>query len=175
MKIRPGRNSGYTLPEITMASALMIISLGVILNTYLYSQRYFQAGTAQIIAAANARKAFRRMSNDIRKAQLVTIYNNYGTSPVAGTTGNYIEIDFPTGNDVGYYLNANNEIKYVPNLTADNKGSQSDDTLIADHIYGSNIFLDISGVISMAFSGFSTCKGPGYHATDIGTYVKPRN
>ena len=176
MKKKICNNNGYTLPEIMMASALMLISLGVILNTYRYSNRNFQAGTAQIIAQGNARKAFRRITSDIRTASSVTIYDNYGAGATASNPGNYIEIDLPIDPDVGYYFNASNEIKYIPDISSDNQSSESDDTIIATNIYGANIFQNNSGVISMAFSGFSACSSyPGYHATDIGTYAKPRN
>ena len=176
MKKKIYNNKGYTLPEIMMASALMLISLGVILNTYRYSNRSFQAGSAQIIAQGNARKAFRKISSDIRTASSATIYNDYGAAPVVTNPGNYIEIDLPANPDVGYYYFPDGTIRFIEDLTADDPTMIADDIIIADNISGANIFQDNGGVISMAFSGFSTCSFyPGYHATDIGTYAKPRN
>lgn len=167
-------NSGFTLPEMVITLGLIFISLGVVLNTYLYSERYFKAGTSQVIAVGNARAAFRKISNYIRRAVSVSIYKNYGPTPSVSNPGNYIEIDMPAGADVGYYLNANNQIRYIPNLAADNKSTESDDILIATNIYGSNIFKDNGGIISLAFTGFSAF-GPGYHGVDVRTYAKPRN
>ncbi len=168
---------GFSLIEIMIASVILVLALGIFLSLYTMGQRFFKGGMKQIEVVRDARSSLTRMSRDIRSAQSVQIYDDY-TSPTGNTQGNYIEIFIPSGNDAGYYLNSQGELRYIADLNSDNPASEADDKKIADEVVdvsGSGIFNSGNIAIEINFRIRDNYAKDGYQGIDISTRVEPRN
>jgi len=160
-----------------IASVIMVLAFGIFLSLYTMGQRFFKAGLKQIDVVREARGSLARMSRHIRSAQSIQIYDDYA-SPTSSTRGNYIKIFIPSGNDVGYYLNSQGELRYIANLNTDNPNSEADDEKIANEVVdvsGLGIFNSGNIAIEINFSIRDNNAKDGYQGIDISTRVKPRN
>lgn len=165
---------GFTLIEMIIASAIMVIVLGMLLSLYAMGQRFFKAGMNQMDVVRQARDSLERISRHIRSAESIQIYDDY-SSPIAGTLGNFIKITIPGANDVGYYLNNQGEFRYIDNLATDNPDSEADDKKIADEVVSTNIFNSGGLAIEINFSIRDDYAKDGYQGIDLWTRAKPRN
>lgn len=165
---------GFTLVEVMIASAIMVVALGMLLSLYAMGQRFFRAGMNQIDVTRDARASLERISRHIRSAESIQIFDDY-SSPTAGTQGNYVEIIIPGANDVGFYLNNQGELRYIDDLSIDNPVSEADDEIIADEVVGVNIFSSEGIAIEISFSIRDACARDGYQGIDLWTRAEPRN
>lgn len=75
------RNRGFTLVELQVASAIVLITLSAVLALYLFSWRSFTIGNTFLDVYANSRNASGWLTRDIRcSAQVESSYASGGTT-----------------------------------------------------------------------------------------------
>lgn len=109
--------AGFTLPEVTITSAIMVIIMGGVMALNLFSARS-ASGVSRMLQINSQAHVLAVMAQDIRSAQTVSVNNSKGASfvPIAWGTeqkGNALCLTVPNGstnNTVYYYVDGNNQL-----------------------------------------------------------------
>ncbi|MDB6037184.1 MAG: hypothetical protein JWM99_1025 [Verrucomicrobiales bacterium] len=97
------RSRAFTLPEIMVTSALLLMVVAGMLTGHLFGIRMFQITKAKLGASDDARRAVGELINDIRSGKIIKV----GT----GTISNFTEVGFgarEAGSAIQIYGNATN-------------------------------------------------------------------
>lgn len=166
-------SKGFTLPEILIASVIIVFVFLVVLEVYLIGERLFRTGSSHAHVLMDAEVVAEKITRHIRSANSIDIYDSYGSSPTPATQGDYIKIYTSSGN-MGYYL-SNGRIKFIEDLSSDITSSEADDRELADNVAGADIFDGSGGVIAVSFSVRDDYTLDGYQGIDISAKAEPRN
>ena len=172
MKLKIKDSRAYTIMEMTVASALLILVALSIAMLFIIGMRMFERGVGQTNIQRRARVALDKISRDIRNSATARILNSY-TDRTVSMQGDYIEV----GNE-GYYFSGTN-IRFVNDLVADNQASEADDKPVVDgagKVGVANIFRnDGNDMITIEFSVTDQSISRGNQSADFITSVYKRN
>ncbi len=137
------RQPAFTLPEVLIASTIMIMVLAGVLACQAFGMRLFQLSKAKLGASDDARKAINLLSTEIRAAKTIKIGNsNLGLSdftecaPGQLQVGSAVQIYGTTNTNsfVLYYRNSNsNQLQRTDSAT-------KTPTVVASYITNSTPF-----------------------------------
>ena len=106
--------AAFSLPEVMIAMAVLVVVLGGVLSIHLFAGRLLQLAKAKLGANQDARIAISKLGNEIRTARWIKVGTGSAASFTEATDdtsqqGNSIEIySTPSTNPyVRYYLNTN--------------------------------------------------------------------
>lgn len=144
MKTKISRNSGFTLPEILIATGLFGLMVMGMVSAQIYGMRVYTLAATKLVATAGARAAMNQIRDQIREANEVDIGNcsSDWSSFVCVTNGtqqgNAVQI-FPTTNSTPYL------ICYLDTTTSTNKlilysSSLGTSQLLAGYITNTIVF-----------------------------------
>ena len=99
------RNKGFTLFELQVASAIVLITLSAVLALYLFSWRSFTIGNTLLDVYSNSRNASGWLTRDIRCAAQVE--SSYVSGDTTYTTSEHvIVLKVPSINSLGEVINS---------------------------------------------------------------------
>lgn len=144
MKTNISKNSGFTLPEILIATGVFALLVAGMVSAQIYGMRVYTLAATKLVATSGARQAVNALRDQIREANDVDIGNcSSDWSSFVCTTngtqrGNAVEI-FPTTNSTPYL------ICYLDTQTSTNKlilytSSLGTTQILADYITNNIIF-----------------------------------
>lgn len=106
-----GRYAGFTLPEVMMASGLLVILLGATIGSHLFGMRIMERISAKSSASGDARKTIYTLHQEVSSAKNAAVGAGNASSFTAASmnslqTGNALQI-YPSTNTnvfIRYYL-----------------------------------------------------------------------
>ena len=172
MKFKISSSRAYTIMEMTIASALLILVALSIAMLFIIGMRMFERGVGQTNIQRRARITLDKISRDIRNSTTAFIFNSY-TDRTVNMQGDYIEVD-----NKGYYFSGT-KIKFIDDLSADNPGIETDDKSVVDgagKISGASVFRnDGFNMFTIEFSVTDQSISRGNQSADFITSVYKRN
>jgi prepilin-type N-terminal cleavage/methylation domain-containing protein len=169
---RPARLAScqaFTLPEILIASTILLLVVGGILSAHLFGLRMLAVNTTKLSATEWSRKTFGRMADEVRScdsAYIGTVTNigstNFFQQLLDGELeqGTSLMINTTTNSFILYFLNPSDQ------TLRRTTGQVSTAVILADSITNTAIFTaqDFSGNILTNLSGNAASK-PVIHLT----------
>lgn len=154
-RARPGcsagaRNCGYTITELMVTMAIVLLVMGAVLSAHVFGMRLFEITKAKLGASDEARAAVSSMISEIRSAKLIRIGD--------GSLSNFTEVGVNTlqkGSAVQIYgsTNLNSFVRYFWDA-ADRKLKRTTDaatyvSVVANSISNDLVFTaeDYNGVV----------------------------
>jgi Tfp pilus assembly protein PilW len=103
---RRQRRAGFTVTEVMLAVALLVMVVGGTMSAHLFGLRLFELAESKLGASDDARKAISRLAAEVRAAKVVKVGNGDSAAfteaaPDAPQQGNAIQL-YPTGTGGGY-------------------------------------------------------------------------
>ena len=165
------KNKGFTLIELMVAFGIMLIVSGIVVSTYLISQRLWKGGFTQVTFQSTGRIALDKIVKNLRSATGATILNSgdkirFVTDP--NRTYNNITDDvtceyYISGTDIMYDPNTavpGNEVTFLRNVSKE----------------GVIPFFQITGdLVVITFKVYRSDALYGVHWASMTTSVKMRN
>jgi prepilin-type N-terminal cleavage/methylation domain-containing protein len=158
---------GFTLVEILIAMAILVIVVGGILSAHIFGLRMFQVNETKLTATAWSRTTFRRITDEVRSGNVVQVGNMNSTNgtfeglldrePQQGT-GLLIYPTTDTNSYILYFLNVADE---TFRRATDQAGSA---VVLADSVTNNLVFTaeDFSGNVLTSITGSNS---PVIHLT----------
>ncbi len=175
MKFEISSSRAYTIMEMTIASALLILVALSIAMLFITGLRLFERGVGQTNVQRRARVALDNIARAVRavpSSASIFIFNSY-TDRTVNMQGDYIEL-----NNAGYYFSGT-KIRFIADLSADNQGIETDDKPIVDgtgKVGGATIFTNNGAdMITIQFSVTDQSVSRGNQSANFITSVYKRN
>jgi len=161
----------FTLPEILVASGIMLMVLIGLFSSFVIFQSFWSTGATQIYVQANARIAVKELVRQVRVGRQINVFDNGDRIQVILDPQRtpHLTTDDVT---VEYYL-ADGVLYYDPNITVDNNTE-----IIARNIEpvaGQDIFKAEGILLTVTLKARDQNDNDGYQGVDIATSVSLRN
>ena len=168
-----GKRRGFTLTELMIALSVSVMVIFAIISVYLQGYSMLRKGTVQTWAQHQANFAVEQIVDIIRPARNINLYSAYSASPViANGYGNYVRA-YGYGYTAGVYRSGST-LYYIPDTTADNKNTSTDDVVLASNIMQNSPFILSNFNLNVSISIYDP-QEPNTILIDLQTSVKPRN
>jgi len=161
----------FTLPEILVASGIMLMVLIGLFSSFVIFQSFWSTGATQIYIQANTRTAVKELVRQVRTGRQINLFDNGDRIQVILDPQRtpYLTTDDVT---VEYYL-ASGILYYDPDITVDNNTEVIARNI--EKVMSQDIFKVEGVLLTVILRARDQNDNDGYQGVDIATSVSLRN